>query len=127
MSKIYRIELEGELIGTTRLEKADAPMGVVFGEIIFNHSRFSYDFFKSYCQSKNIEVTDDYPEDKLISTRTINSLTIKNKEGIEITGMGNKISGLNSEGFEISIEGVSYPFYEEEFPHHVREYQNKFK
>ena len=35
-SKIYNIELDGKLIGTTKLEKADAPMGVAFGQILFN-------------------------------------------------------------------------------------------
>ena len=35
MEKEYSIYLGSNKIGTTRLEKADAPMGVVFGEINF--------------------------------------------------------------------------------------------
>jgi hypothetical protein len=35
MSKIYDILLNNSRIGTTELEYADAPMGVVFGRISF--------------------------------------------------------------------------------------------
>lgn len=125
--KNYSIYLNGDLIGTTRLEKADAPMGVVFGLISFKESNIGYNFIKEYCKSNGIQLANDYPEDKLISTRTIESLSVKNDLGIEIKGMGNQISGMDSDEFEISIEGIPYPFYEEEFPHHVKEYNEMFK
>lgn len=127
MEKEYSIYLDSIKIGTTRLEKADAPMGVVFGKIRFSEKELNYDLIKTYCKTKNIELADDYPEDKLISTRTIDSLVVKNEEDIEIKGIGNQISGMDSEGFEISIEGVVYPFYEEEFPHHMKAYNEMFK
>ncbi len=127
MNKIYDILLNGKKIGTSNLEKADAPMGVVFGEIKFSVSNIDYKFIKEYCELNNIDLADNYHEDKLISTRTIDSLTVLNAEGIEIKGLGNQISGMDSEGFEISIEGISYPFYEEEFPHHVKAYNEMFK
>ncbi|MCO6358475.1 hypothetical protein [Roseivirga pacifica] len=127
MNKTYKILLDGEEIGTSKLEKADAPMGVVFGEIIFEKIEWNYDSIKSYCLTNNIEIANDYPEDKLISTRTIDSLIIRNEKGVEIKGVGNQISGMDSEGFEISIEGIAYPFYEEEFPHHVKSYNEMFK
>lgn len=126
MEKEYSIYLDSKKIGITRLEKADAPMGIVFGELIFDNNEWDYDFIKSYCLENNIELIDDYPEDKLISTRTINSLEIRNKEGVEIKGIGNQISGMDSDGFEVSIEGIAYPFYEEEFPHHVKAYKETF-
>ncbi len=125
--KNYSIYLNGDLIGTTRLEKADAPMGVVFGIILFIESNIGYNFLKEYCKSNGIQLANEYPEDKFISTRTINSLVIRNEQGIEIKGVGNQISGMDSEGFEISIEGIGYPFYEEEFPHHVKAYNEMFK
>ncbi len=40
--------------------------------------------------------------------------------------MGNQISGVDGEEFEIAIEGVPYPFFEEEFPHHVKVYHEQF-
>jgi hypothetical protein len=70
-------------------------------------------------------LADDYPEDKLISTRTIESLSVLNERGLEIKGVGNQISGMDSDEFEITIEGISYPFYEEEFPHHVNDYETR--
>ncbi len=33
---------------------------------------------------------------------------------------------MDNEEYEISISGIPYPFYEEEFPHHVKEYENMF-
>lgn len=127
MNKVYSIFLDAKLIGTTRLEKADAPMGVVFGEIRFDEKNIDYKFIKNYCKTQNIELTADYPEDSLISTRTIDSISVLNAEGIEIKGIANQISGMNSNGFEIILFGISYPFYKEEFPHHVDAYNEMFK
>lgn len=124
--KLYDIFLDNNKIGTTEFEKGDAPMGGVFGKITFINISSGYDFFKTYCVTNDIELVTDYPEDRLILTRTINNLAIKNELGMEIKGVGNQISGMDSDEFEISLEGVPYPFYEEEFPHHVKAYYNQF-
>lgn len=126
MNNIYNIILNGLLIGTTELEKADAPMGVVFGLIEFDGIESPYEFFKEYCLNKQIELASDYPEDKMISTMSIPELKITTDNGIEIKGVGNQITGMDNEEYEISIFGIQYPFYEKEFPHHVKEYQNMF-
>lgn len=118
----YSIHIGEIKLGTTKLEKADAPMGVVFGDIIFTEQNMGYDFIKNYCESMNIELASDFPEDKLISTMTIDTLIVKNKKGIEIKGIGNQISGMDSDVYEVTLLGVPYPFYEEEFPHHVKAY-----
>ena len=127
MDRIYEIFLDNVKIGTTRLEKGDAPMGVVFGLIYFTDSKIGYDFIKAYCIKKQIALVTDSPKDKLISTRTIDELKVLNREGIEIKGLGNQIVGMDSEGFEISIEGIPYPFYGVEFPNHVKDYKNMKK
>ena len=126
MIKKYFIKIEGKLIGYSDLEKADAPMGVVFGLIEFNGIESPYDFFKEYCLNKQIGLASDYPEDKMISTMNIPGLKITSDNGIEIKGVGNQITGIDNEEYEISIFGIPYPFYEEEFPHHVKEYENMF-
>lgn len=118
----YSIHIGEIKLGTTKLEKADAPMGVVFGDIIFTEQNMGYDFIKNYCESMNIELASDFPEDKLISTMTIDTLIVKNEKGIEIKGIGNQISGMDSDVYEVTLLGVPYPFYEEEFPHHVKAY-----
>ena len=64
---------------------------------------------------------------KLISTRTIKKLVIRNENGVEIVGLGNQISGMDGNEFEITLEGVAYPFFEEEFSHHVKAYNDQFK
>lgn len=126
-TKFYNIYLDGKLIGTTELDKADVPMGVVFGLINFMDNNLDYKFFKKYCFDNNIELAYDYPEDKLIATRTIAGLKITNENGIEVKGLGNQISGMDGDAFEVILEGVPYPIFEEEFPHHVKAYNEQFK
>jgi hypothetical protein len=126
MSKLYIINLNGTIIGTSELEKADPPTGVAFGLINFKEIESPYEFFKEYCLNKHIELAYDYPEDKMISTMSIPELKITRDDGTEIKGVGNQITGMDNEEYEISIFGIPYPFYEEEFPHHVKEYENMF-
>ncbi|MEL0457625.1 hypothetical protein WJN01_15420 [Flavobacteriaceae bacterium SZ-1-7] len=127
MSKLYNITLSGTLIGTSDLEKADAPMGVAFGLIEFNGIESPYEFFKEYCLKNNIVINTDDPEFEFIDTQVISELKVFRQDGMEIKGVaGNAITGMKDEGYEISILGIPYPFYEEEFPHHVKEYENMF-
>ncbi len=126
-TKLYNIYLDGKLIGTTELDKADAPMGGVFGVINFTDNNLDYKFFKKYCLDNSIELAYDHPEEKLIATRTIAGLKITNENGIEVKGLGNQISGMDGDEFEVILEGVPYPFFEEEFPHHVKAYNEQFK
>ena len=125
--KRYDIFLDAKIIGSTDLEKADVPMGVVFGRINFANIVLDYDFIKKYCVKNNIELANDYPEDRLISARTITNLKVKNENGIEIISAGNQISGMDSDEFEIILEGVPYPFFEKEFSHYVKTYQDQLR
>lgn len=124
-TKQYQVILDNKRIGITELEKGDAPMGVVFGKLMFDDVTYGYLFLKNYCTENNIGTTD-YPEDKLISTRDIPKLRVLDFSGTEIRGLACSISGMDSDEFEITIEGVPYPFYEKEFPHHVRAYNEQF-
>lgn len=118
----YEIFLDGNRIGTTKLENADAPMGVVFGKIEFLQINSGYSFFKIVCSEKQIGF-EDFPEDKLISTRNIPGLVVETKTGIVLNGLGCSVTGMDSDIFEITIKGIPYPFYEKLFTH-VREYRN---
>jgi hypothetical protein len=126
-TKRYDIFLDDKIIGTTELEKADAPMGVVFGDIELHEISSGYEFFKSYCMTNGIEIINDYPEDKLIATSHIPTMKIMNSNGVEIKGQGTSIDGMDSDVFEVTILGIPYPFYEEEFPHHVKAYEDQFR
>ena len=79
---IYDIFLDGNKIGTTELEKADAPMGVAFGQIKFVEIISGYEFFKQYCLKHKIKFTD-YPEDKLIITGNIPNVKVINKKELK--------------------------------------------
>lgn len=126
--KTYKVFLGDKEIGTSKLEKADAPMGVVFGLIEFNGIETPYEFFKEYCLKNNIVINTDDPEFEFIDTQVISELKVFRQDGLEIKGVsGNAITGMKNEGYEISILGISYPFYKEEFPHHVEHYENMFK
>lgn len=124
-TKVYKVFLDDNIIGATKFEKSDPPMGVVFGLLNFINIISGYDFFKNYCVENNIQLTCDHPEDKLISTGTIPNLKIVDENGIEIKGVGNQISGMDGE-FEITLLGIPYPFFEQEFPHHVKTYNEQF-
>lgn len=127
MNKTYKIYLNEVLIGTTELEKADAPMGVAFGLIEFTEIESPYEFFKEYCFKNNIVINTDDPEFEFIDTQVMCELKVFRQDGLELKGSaGNTITGMKTEGYEISILGISYPFYEEEFPHHVKAYKNIF-
>ncbi len=126
MNNLYNITLNGTLIGTSELEKADVPMGVVLGELKCIDQEFGYDYLKELCKDNQIELACDYPEAKMISIMSISELKITNDNGVEIKGEGNQITGMDNEEYEISIFGIPYPFYEGEFPQHVQEYENIF-
>ncbi len=128
MNKTYKILLDGKEIGITRLEKADAPMGVAFGLIEFTDIESPYQFFKEYSSQNDITINSDDPEFEFIDTQVIEGLKVFRDDGLEIKGeAGNAISGMKEEGYEISILGIGYPFYGEEFPHHVKAYKEMFK
>jgi hypothetical protein len=125
VNESYDVFLDNIKIGQTELEKADAPMGVVFGKINFLSITSGYDFFKEYCSKNNISF-NDLSDLEIIFTVNIPGLQIFNFIGNEIKGVSCCVSGINSEGFEIYVEGISYPFFENEFPHHVRDYHERF-
>ena len=125
-NKFYDILLDNGKIGTTELEKADAPMGTVYGKINFKDMTVCYDFLKTYCMSNGIGLVFDYPDEKLISTKTIGNLVVRNELGIEICGTGNQICGMDGDEYEITLEGIPYPFFEDEFPHHVKFNKEQF-
>lgn len=124
--KIYKILLDNKLLGTTKLEFGDPPMGVVFGQIDFVQSNMGYDFIKQYCIDNSMEIQTDYPNDKLISTGQIEKLKIYNLDNIEIVGFGNNIEGMDSDSYTVTILGIDSEIYKQEFPEHIADYEQKF-
>ena len=121
----YEIQIDNIKIGTTELENSDAPMGTVFGKIKFENIISGYNFFKDYCTKNGIEFTD-YEDEKLILTLNMPNIKIHNKNRNEITGVTTSVSGMDSDEFEITIVGIPYPYFETEFPEHVKKYKEMF-
>ena len=126
MDKVYDILLGNTKIGTTGFENADPPMGVILGKISFVNESFDYSFFRDYCVNNDVRFQEDKAL-KLILTNEILDLHIFDSSGREIKGLAATISGMDDDEFIISVEGIPYPFYEQEFPHHVKAYQQRFK
>lgn len=126
MTVEYDIFLDAVKIGFTKLEKADVPMGTVFGEINFDDNKFGYDFLREYCVINSITFSEDV-EDKFINTNSIPALIVKDKDLNPIKGLACSISGMDNEGFEIYILGIELPLYERLFPHHITYYNTLFK
>jgi len=125
---MYRIELAGKIIGETRLESADPPMGVIGGRIVFTIPDDPYVLFKSYCQSHGIPIHQDEEDCGFIATANIDGLKVFRTDGLEIAGIpGASICGFREDGYEITILGVPHPFYGEEFSHHRAAYDTHFK
>jgi len=113
---MYSIFLDNVKIGTTMFENRDSSMGVVFGKINLIKEEFNYDYIKKYCLENNVQLTFDDPSEKLIATRNIPKLKIFNKLNIEITNKsGCNIEGMDKEGFQVTILGIPYSFFEKEF------------
>src|SRR5262245_25360428 len=123
MTREYTIELDGRRIGTTALERHDAPMGCVLGNIKFEGITSGYSLFKEHCLKHSV-IADDQTENKCLMTQFMPGIRVLSPDGIEIKGVGIIVTGMDDDVWEIDIMGVPYPFYEEQFPHHVKDYQD---
>ncbi|MEL6672801.1 MAG: hypothetical protein AAFR61_11440 [Bacteroidota bacterium] len=127
MNTQYSLYLDSKKIGTTQLEKADVPMGVVFGMIEFEGIESPYHFFKDYCSAHQIALNAEDAEVELIDTQDISALQVVREDGVEIQGAGGKtLAGMKGEGYELSISGIEASFYEEAFPAYVKAYRERF-
>ena len=124
---MYHVFLNNVKIGTTALESADPPMGVVTGKIAFIPSVSPFHLFRDHCQSHGITLNNADPTEEFIDTHTIPELHVFRTDGVEIAGQGCSISGFRDGGYEVTIIFVPYPFYAEEFPHHRRDYDERFR
>ena len=126
MTEPYIIILAGRRIGTTALEMGDPPMGVVVGIVDFDKPVSGYQLFLSHCQSAGIRPNEDSPGDRYIDTPAIPALEIQRPDGVVISGLGTCVQGFDDDRFQVTVFGISYPFYEEEFPHHCQTYRERF-
>ena len=124
--KVYNILLDQKLIGTSNLEKHDAPMGVAFGEVVWALDTPPYEYLKGFSEAKGIKPYILDEDIKFIGLGEYPMLQVFDQNGKQIQGNGLGIEGMQGHPFEVSILGIPYPFYEEEFPHHVEHYNQMF-
>ena len=117
--KKYQLYLNGNSIGYTHLEKSDASMGVVFGQIYFEGIDSPYEFLIEYCNKNNLTINYNDPKLKLIDTQVLEELKVLNDNGIEIMGFGISINGMDDDGYIVEIIGIESTLFSNEFPHHL--------
>ena len=121
---MYEVYYNENLIARSKLECGDPPMGVVTGVLIFSKTINKFDFLKNLLKNEDIDIDE---EEKMIQTTANPSWTVLSPKGKKIEGVGTYLEGMESDGFYITILGVPYPFYEQEFPRHCKRYEEKFK
>ena len=100
---------------------------MVLGKVNFSISEDPYSLFKKYCLTHKVPINVDDEKFGFIDTQNIDELKVFRSDGVEISGVpGASICGMWEDGYEITILGVPYPFYGEEFPHHREAYERKF-
>lgn len=125
MKKLYHIRLNGQEIGTTEFEYADPPMGMVYGKINFRNINSPYKLFKEHCLKEGIKVSDDIPEQRLLRTMVIPELKIFNEKNLELMGSGAFVDGMDNDGYEIQLGGISTELMKKEFQHHYSNFYGK--
>jgi hypothetical protein len=102
-----------EVIGSTRLEAGDPPMGVAFGAFIPNER------YPAFCQATPLLETG------------VREVVLQAPDGSVIPSVGSYVRDLSAElgaeGLEVEALGIPYPLYESLFPEHVRAYENLSK
>lgn len=130
MPTIFSIKLEEQIIGTTKFEFADVPMGVVYGKINFIDIESPYLLFKNYCLKNNIHINYDSENERVIDTVILPNLRIYyNNFKDELKSWGSSISGIETSDDGIEFEITSYGLESETistlFKYHFDEYLNK--
>ncbi len=120
---MYTIKLENTIVGETIFEFSDPPMGGVTGNIRLAVAGSFYNFLLEYVNLNNVHINFNDAEGECISTASIPALKIYRNDGIQIKGLGAYIEGIEAEGYQVTVFGIPYPFFENEFPHHVKKYE----
>jgi hypothetical protein len=102
-----------EVIGFTRLEFGDPPMGVAFGAFVPNER------YAAFCEATPMLETG------------VRAVMLQGPDGSLIPSVGSYVRDLSTElgdeGLEVEALGIPYPLYESLFPGHVRAYESQFK
>src|SRR5262245_59350723 len=111
------------LIGRSRLESGDPPMGVAFGE--FEPSE-AFGPLRASLTCARDGSGEERPDMRILSglcAKTVGGSVIVCSH-VEVIEYGEVDAPL---GWEVSCLGIEYPLYDELFPHHVKAYEDHLK
>ena len=120
MHRFY-VYAQDRLIGWTRLESGDAPMGVAFGQF---HPAPAYDEMRSTFVAPTKPETKPAPAWSELTLRLPDGHVIESVGGVVIEDYS---EDLGNEGLQVTILGISYPEYEALFSQHVAAYRAQFR
>lgn len=120
--KVYHIELNGNIIGSSKLEFADVSMGIIFGKINFINIKSPYHFLREYCIKNKIVLNDNDNKLCLLDTQIIPNLKIYSENKINIETTGISISGMNDDVFQIFLYGINSKEMQNKFSNHFENY-----
>jgi hypothetical protein len=120
---IFQIYHGDALIGRSKLEYGDPPMGVAFGQFeptdAFAYSR------------KAMKPTTDGVGKEQSDTRCLEDLRAETEDGTALVCAGVAVFEYGEAddllAREVVCLGIEQPPYEELFPHHVKTHENQFK
>lgn len=111
----FKVFSGATFVGSSNLEHGDPPMGVAFGRFF---PAEGYAAIQSACIENHAD-------------QVVLRLTVKTPSGdtIQCAGVGilDYSPEVGEEGIEVNVLGISFPPYEELFPHHVSLYAKKFE
>ena len=113
---MFEVLVDGHIVGSTRLEHDDAPMGVAFGAMqpLASYAQLAHRF--DACRNGGLSGTG-------VTVRIEGSA-----ECLECLGAGiqDYTAELPDEPISVEVVGIPYPLYEQLFPHHVAAYKARF-
>ena len=114
---MFEFWLNDILVGHSKLEHGDAPMGVAFGHFI---PTTQFENIRSYAE----HIDNESRRWQGLTVKAANGRNIECNAGTVIIEYGQP---NDSFGIEVSCLGIGYPLYEELFPHHVKAYKEQFE
>lgn len=122
----YNVHFGGNIYATTELESGDAPMACAGGKINSSSFLINFEYLLTISNDPNIELNEVDHEHRFINISTSSEIAVYREDGAEIKGISINITGMDAEHFEIEVLGIYSPLYDEEFPQHVKSYNDQF-
>ncbi|MGB0906651.1 MAG: hypothetical protein ACPGVT_04090 [Maricaulaceae bacterium] len=114
----FAIAYKNAVIGHSKLEGGDPPMGVAFGDFIATEN------FKAFRKTAPVQNVDD--EHRIWEGLDLippNQARVEDIVGVTVAEYGPRGAPF---AIEVTCFGIAYPKYGELFPHHVAAYEAQF-